>query len=106
MNHKFKFNKGRLNVEKIRVNINDPIKKGKSTVDPSSLNKIELLIGDKTISSASNEITWSDNVIQLKPSITTLNELPAQSYSEIVFYYDIDSSIEPVKISKGFTYVS
>jgi hypothetical protein len=103
MNHKFKFYQGRANVEKFRVNVSDPLR-GQSTIDPSTLEKIELIIGDNVVSSATGEITWVDNTIQIQPKLTTLTSLPVQSYSELVVYHKGSLSAVPVTISKGFTH--
>jgi hypothetical protein len=87
MNYEFKFIKGRANVEKLRVNVRDPIK-GNSSIDPSSLSKIELIVGAVIISTATGEITWEDDVIQIKPSANKLLLLPKRAHSELVAYKD------------------
>lgn len=103
----FNFSKGRTNAEVFRVGVIDPeavlgdLLTEQKKIDPSKLSKIELVVGDVVISSP-GEITWTNEVITLKPSIKHLALLPRQSRSELVIYVGSES----ITIWKGFTFVS
>ncbi len=89
MADKLKFYKDRQNVEIIRINKHDPLH-GDSNIDPSTLTKIELIVGDVVIASPA-EITWEGEVIQIKPTLEHLSLLNRQTFSELVIYKDGES---------------
>jgi len=100
MGYVFKFIKGRVNVEKFRVNVRDPVN-GDNTLNPALLSKIELIAGAIVISSETGEITWDGDVIQIKPNLTTLNIMPQRSHSVLVAY----KNDEGTNIGKGVVLV-
>ena len=92
MNYEFKFIKGRRNTEVFRVPVHDPanvvshILNEDGNINPDSLSKIELIVGDVIISTETSEIMWKNDVIQIKPSNTRLLSLPKRAHSELVAY--------------------
>jgi hypothetical protein len=100
MDYKFRFFKGRANVEKFRINVRDPVN-GDRVENSLSLSKVELIVGAVVISTDSGEITWDGDVIQIKPLVATLLTLPSRSHSELVIY----NGSEGVSISSGYVLV-
>jgi len=85
MSYTLKFFIGRGNVEKFRINVRDPVN-GDRTESNTSLSKVELIVGNTIISTESGEITWSGNVIQIKPSNETKTALLGKSRFQLVAY--------------------
>jgi hypothetical protein len=79
-----------------KINVRDPVN-GNKTIDPSSLTKIELIVGSTIISTETGEITWTSNVIQIKPDDTTLEALSKLSHSVLIVYKDS----EDVQVGHG-----
>lgn len=107
MDYKFSFFRGQQNIEVIRANISDPA--GVSTVsnvegnlDPTKIEKIELVAGDVVISSATGEITWNGDIISIKPNLANLALLPRQRFSELVVY----DNGEKATVAKGYIYIA
>jgi hypothetical protein len=107
MNHKFRFKKGRGNIEIFSISVKDPagavsdILNVDSNIDPSTLTKIELVVGDVVISSP-DEITWAGDVITIKPSVDHLALMQKQAHSELVIYRNGPGN----GISSGYTFVN
>lgn len=111
MSHKFRFKKGRGNVEICSIAVKDPagavgdILNVDSNIDPSKLTKIELVVldnngGDAVVISSPGEITWVGDVITIKPNLEHLTLMASQSHSELVIYQGGPGST----ISTGYTW--
>lgn len=107
MDYEFTFVKGRENTEVFRIPVHDPadvvghILNENSNITPDSLSKIELIIGTVVVSTSTNEITWQDDIIQIKPSVENLSLIPKRAHSKLVVY-DND---EGTKIAQGIVVV-
>jgi hypothetical protein len=93
MQFKFSFYKGQQNSEILRVNISDPgnisvVKNEDGNLDPSKIDKIELVAGDVVISSENGEITWLGDIFTITPSTDNINLLTRRSFAELVVYKD------------------
>ena len=107
MDYKFSFFRGQKNVEVIRANISDPasvstVSNVDGNLDPTKIDKIELVSGDVVISSATGEITWSGDIISIKPSLDNLELLPRQRFSELVVY----DNGEKATVASGYIYIA
>jgi hypothetical protein len=107
MDYIFKFFRGQQNVEVIRANISDPanvstVSNEDGNLDPSKIDKIELIAGDVVVSSDSGEITWTGDIINIKPSLDNLALLPRQRFSELVVYDNGEKST----VAKGYIHIA
>lgn len=107
MNYKFSFFRGKQNVEVIRANISDPanvstVSNVDGHLDPTKIDKIELIAGDVVVSSDSGEITWVGDIISIKPSLANLELLSRQRFSELVVY----DNGEKATVAKGYIYIA
>lgn len=107
MDYKFSFFRGQQNVEVIRANISDPasvstVSNIKGNLDPTKIDKIELVSGDVVISSDTSEITWVGDIISIKPSLANLELLPRQRFSELVVY----DNGEKATVASGYIYIA
>ena len=107
MQFKFSFYKNQQNSEILRINIIDPgnvsvVKNENSNLDPSKIDKIELIVGDVVISSENGEITWVDDIITITPSTANINLLPRRSFAELVVYKDARSATA----ATGYVFIS
>jgi hypothetical protein len=107
MQFKFSFYKGQQNSEILRVNISDPgnisvVKNEDGNLDPSKIDKIELIAGDIVISSENGEITWVDDIFTITPSSDNINLLSRRSFAELVVYKDGRSATA----AKGYVFIA
>lgn len=107
MDYIFKFFRGQQNTEVIRANISDPasvstVSNEDGNLDPTKVDKIELVAGDVVISSDSGEITWVGDIINIKPSLANLELLPRQRFSELVVY----DNGEKATVAKGYIHIA
>lgn len=107
MDYKFSFFRGQQNIEVVRANISDPanistVSNADGNLDPTKIDKIELVSGDVVISSDTSEITWVGDIISIKPSLANLELLPRQRFSELVVY----DNGEKATVASGYIYIA
>lgn len=108
MDYKLNFVRGMQNTEIIRIPITDPadqsenITNADGNLDPSKIDKIELITGGVVISSNTGEITFDGDIIKIQPSNNNLDLLTVRAFSQFVITKNGDSS----QIASGYLYIS
>ena len=99
----FATNKGIQNVHIYSLRLNEgTITNADGNLDPSKIDKIELITGGVVISSNTGEITFDGDIIKIQPSNNNLDLLTVRAFSQFVITKNGDSS----QIASGYLYIS